>query len=149
MSGRRGLSIRAAMAADAPLLAEFLVGAGHPVAQAPLAERLAAIAAGPGTALAAWEWGPPSGLVVLHWYWTLHGARQAAQIDLLLVAPPDRRRGLGRLLLKAASQAARVAGCGEIALDAASADVDTAAFCQATGFIAQGLRFTRALRKNG
>ncbi len=148
MSGRRGLSIRAAGPADAAAISEMLAEAGHTVAPGLLAEQLGAIAAGPGVALAAWEWGPPSGLIALHWYDTLHAARRIAQIDMLVVGPGDRRRGLARLLVKAASQAARVAGCGAIDLAAATDDAATAAFCQATGFTAHGLFFTRALRKS-
>ncbi len=148
MSGRRGLSIRAAAPADAQAISELLAGAGHPTAPGVLAEQLGAIAAGSGIALAAWEWGPPSGLIVLHWYDTLHRARRVAQIDVLVVGPAERRRGLGRLLVKAASQAARVAGCGAIDLAASTDDETTAAFCQATGFTAHGLCFTRALRKS-
>ena len=148
MSGRRGLSIRAAGPADVAPLAELLAAAGLPIAPAQLAERLGAIAGAPGTALAAWEWGPPSGLIVLHWYDTLHSARRVAQIDLLVVGKEDRRRGLGRLLVKAAAQAARVAGCDTIGLAAAADDDAMAGFCHATGFVAQGVRFTRALRKS-
>ncbi len=148
MSNRRGLSIRTAGAADAAALNELFAAAGYGLDTAGLADRLAAIEAGAGTALAAWEWGPPSGVVVLHWYDTLHNARRMAQIDVLLVTAEARRRGLGRLLVKAAAQAARVAGCGAIELSAATDDAQTAAFCAATGFGASGQLFTRALRKS-
>ncbi len=147
MSHRRGLAIRAAGAADAAALSELFASAGYHLPTATLADRLAAISAGAGTALAAWEWGPPSGVVVLHWYAALHSERPIAQIDVLLVAAEARRRGLGRLLVKAASQSARLAGCGAIELSAATQDAQTAAFCQATGFATTGLRFSRALRR--
>ncbi|MDB5371886.1 MAG: GCN5-related N-acetyltransferase [Belnapia sp.] len=150
MASRYGLEIRAATKPDAPGLAEVLAEAGCAIAPAALAERLAALQQAAGAALIAAEWGPPSGLVVLHWYRTLGAAQPIAQITGLLVRPADRRRGIGRLLLKAAAQAARTAGCGALELLApgeAAPSLD--AFCRATGFTAQGTRFLRPLRKAG
>ena len=144
MTSRYGLEIRAATPAEAAGLAELLGGGLDPRL---LAERLAALQQAPGAALIAVEWGPPSGLVVLHWYRSLGAAQPIAQVTTLLVRPEDRRRGIGRLLLKAAAQAARSAGCGTLELlvpDAASA---LGAFCRATGFSQTGACFLRPLRK--
>ena len=71
MKTRYGLEIRAATGADAPGLSELLGSAGYAVDPRALADRLDAIRREPGTALIAAEWGPPSGLVVLHWYWVI------------------------------------------------------------------------------
>ncbi len=148
MTTRYGLEIRAATAAEAPGLSELLTASGHPIPARILAERIEALRDGPGTALVALEWGPPSGLVVLHWYRTLYAAQPTAQITTLLVGAHERRRGIGRLLVKAAAQAARVAGCGTLELSAATGRADLHDFCRATGFTEAGPRFTRALRKN-
>lgn len=145
MSNRRGLEIRAASAADAPALAELLGSNGHTISAKTLAARLDAVRQGAGTVLIALEWGPPSGVVALHWYVGLDEDRPKAQIDALLVGAEDRRRGIGRLLVKAASQAARVAGCASLAL---VADPSLQAFYQATGFTEFGLLADRKLRKN-
>ena len=51
------------------------------------------------------------------------------------------------MLLKAASQAARAAGCNDLELAAASDGHALAAFCLATGFAEAGPRFVRSLRK--
>jgi GNAT superfamily N-acetyltransferase len=99
--------------------------------------------------LIASEWGPPSGVVVLHWRRGLLAPLATARIDLLLVAPEGRRRGVGRLLLKAAAQAARTAGCGVLRLDIAPGAPDLRAFCEATGFSDDGSTFSRPLRKQG
>jgi aminoglycoside 6'-N-acetyltransferase I len=147
VSSRYGLEIRAATSAEAPGLAELLGAAGHIIAPPLLAERLDALRQGSGTALVALEWGPPSGLVVLHWYRTLSAALPTAQITTLLVGPEQRRRGIGRMLLKAASQAARTAGCGSLELTADGSQPDLDAFCRATGFTEAGPRFLRQLRK--
>jgi aminoglycoside 6'-N-acetyltransferase I len=143
------LEIRAATSAEAPGLAELLSLAGYPIAPRMLAERLDALHQWPGAALIALDWGPPSGLVVLHWYRTLGAAQPTAQITTLLVSPDERRRGIGRLLLKAAAQAARVAGCDALEMTVAVEEPTLPAFCLATGFTASGSRFVRALRKKG
>ena len=147
MSSRYGLEIRAATVGDAPGLSELLRRHGQAVDPRILGERLDALRAGPGTALIALEWGPPSGLVVLHWYRTLELATPIAQVTMLLVDEDARRRGIGRLLVKAGAQAARVAGSDTLELLAPPDQADLRAFCLATGFTEAGSRFSRALRK--
>lgn len=147
MKSRYGLEIRAATAAEAPGLAELLGSAGMAVSARDLAERLEALGQGDGMALVALEWGPPSGVVVLHWYRTLAAARPVAQIGMLLVGEGARRRGIGRMLIKAAAQAARVAGCDSLEVLVEAEDLR--GFCLATGFVEAGTRFSRGLRKKG
>lgn len=149
MTSRHSLEIRAVTAPDVPGLAILLAEAGYVIDARDLAERLAALRQGSGTALIAWQWGPPSGLVVMHWYQTLQVANPVAQITTLLVSKEDRRRGIGRLLIKAAAQAARMAGCGELEIVTASDAPSLHAFCCATGFAETGPRFVRSLRKQG
>ena len=146
---RYGLEIRAATSADASDLCEMLRVDGHRIASRAMAEQLDAIRQQPGAALIAAEWGPPIGLVLLHWYRTLEASQPMAQITTLLVVPDERRRGIGRLLVKAAAQAARVAGCGTLELLAAPDERALQAFCRSTGFIEVGPRFARPLRKKG
>ncbi|MCJ2081474.1 GNAT family N-acetyltransferase [Methylobacterium sp. J-090] len=147
MGSRYGLEIRAASAAEAPGLAVLLAETGLAVPSDPLAERLEAMRTGAGVALIAQEWGPPSGLVVLHWYRTLTEPRPVAQVTTLFVGAEQRRRGVGRLLLKAASQAARMAECDTLELVAPPELTDLDAFCRATGFVPGGPGFVRPLRK--
>ena len=147
MKSRHGLEIRAATAADAPGLAVLLGHAGVAIAPPVLSERLDALRQGAGTVLVALEWGPPSGLVALHRYRALDAPHPVAQVTLLLVDPEARRRGIGRLLVKAASQAARVAGCDTLELMVPAGGADLDGFCRATGFTGAGSRFRRPLRK--
>lgn len=147
LGNRYGLEIRTALPADASGLAELMRAAGHPVVPQLLADQLERLRGADGTALLALEWGPPSGIIVLHWYPVLEQAALVAQITRLLVAPEARRRGIGRQLLKAASQAARMAGCGELQLLAPLGGEGLPAFCDATGFTAQASGFVRPLRK--
>lgn len=149
MAGRYGLEIRGAAGADAPGLAELLASVGQPVDPRRVAERLEAVRSQPGAVLIAAEWGPPSGVILLHWRATLASDRPVARIEPLLVGPEHRRRGIGRLLLKAGAQAARSAGCAVLELSSAGADPSLAGFCEATGFEPTGADYVRPLRKSG
>jgi aminoglycoside 6'-N-acetyltransferase I len=147
LKSRYGLEIRAALNTDGQGLCDLLIAAGHAVAAPVSADRLDALRQERGAALIAAEWGPPIGLVVLHWYRTLEADQPTAQITTLLVAPSERRRGIGRLLVKTAAQTARVAGCGMMELLAAPDDQGLLDFCAASGFTEAGRRFVRPLRK--
>ncbi len=149
MSTRYGLRIRAAVGADAVGLSELMGAAGRPVPAGTLAARLDAVHPGAGATLIALEWGPPSGVVALNWCRTLDADLPVAVLSLILVGPDERRRGIGRTLLKAASQAARVAGCGTMLVCAPADAPDLAAFCEATGFARAGALHVRPLRKKG
>jgi aminoglycoside 6'-N-acetyltransferase I len=146
MNLRYGMEIRAATPAEAPGLVTLLAEAGLRAEPRELADRLATLRQGPATALVALQWGPPSGAVLLHWHPTLTGA-PVARITLLLVAAEQRRQGIGRLLLKAAAQAARVAGCDRLEIATPPGAADLQGFCMATGFAAAGGSFVRSLRK--
>ncbi len=149
MKSRYGLEIRAATSADAQGLCELLQATGLAISPRVMAERLDLLRQASGSALIAAAWGPPSGVVLMHWYRTLTADQPTAQITMLLVAPDERRRGLGRLLVKAAAQAARVAGCGTLELMASTEERALQEFCRATGFSEVGSQFFRPLRKKG
>jgi GNAT superfamily N-acetyltransferase len=149
VTSRHGLEIRAATSSDVLGLASLLAEAGYVVDARDLAERISAVRQTGSTALVAVRWGPPSGVVELHWYLTLEDARATAQITTLLVAAEERRLGIGRLLVKAAAQAARRAGCGSLEVMAARDATSLQGFCRATGFVEHGPQFVRSLRKQG
>ncbi|MHB8283848.1 MAG: GNAT family N-acetyltransferase [Caulobacteraceae bacterium] len=148
MSSRFGLEIRVANGGDAPGIIELMATCGAPVLAAPsLAERLETLRHKPGATLLALEWGPPSGLIGLHWYDSFDASTPTAQITTLLVSPDARRRGIGRALLKVAAQSARQAGCGALLLMSPPQEPSLEAFCRATGFVAAASGFIRPLRK--
>ena len=149
MPNRYGLTIRAADAADLDGLGALLDACGLPVPRERLAANLSALKAQPGALLIADAWGPPSGVIALHWTVGLTAELKTAEVTLLLVDPDHRRSGVARLLLKAASQAARVAGCGDLVLSSSRASDDLDAFALATGFTSAGRRLHRSLRKQG
>ena len=146
---RYGLAIRAADAADADGIAELMRTVGQPVDRHGLANRLGAIHPDSGVVLLAVEWGAPTGVIALNWSWTLEADLRVAQVTFLLVDSEQRRRGIARLLLKAASQAARAAGCAELRLTSASPTSHLPEFCLETGFADAGRIFARPLRKRG
>ena len=147
MSSRHGLSVRAADTGDVDGLAELLKTAGLTLGRDKLALRLKAIQDQPGVLLIADEWGPPTGVIAVHWHSVLTADLKVGWISTLLVDPERRRNGVARLLLKAASQAARSAGCGELVLNPPVGTGDLGTFCLATGFVESGEVFSRALRK--
>lgn len=150
MAGARyGLEIRAAAEADAEGLSQLFAAAGLTLPATAAAERLATARRLGGTVLIASAWGPPSGVIVLQWAAGLIEPRPLALITTLLVAPDERRNGIGRLLLKAGAQAARSAGCGAIRLSVQEASPDLEGFALESGFARQGQTFTRPLRKGG
>jgi GNAT superfamily N-acetyltransferase len=144
---RYGLEIRSALPADAPFLAELLAVAGVATPASELASRLAMLRASPGAVLMASDWGPAIGLVAVQWAPSLLAAEPVARVSALLVAPDARRRGVARALLKAASHAARAAGCGELELSARDSATDLLGFAVATGFTPLGAILSRPLRK--
>lgn len=147
MPDRYGLTIRAVEAADAEGLAELLRAGGVDVPRERLAARLAALRQEAGAVFVADAWGPPTGVIALHWSSRLTTELKVAEATLLLVDPERRRSGVARLLLKAASQAARAAGCGELVLGLDAGRDDLQAFALATGFAAVGRRLGRPLRR--
>ena len=123
--------------------------AGVAVGAADLTVRLDALQGGGGTALVAVEWGPPSGLIALSPVRTLEAPRATGLITTLIVGAESRRRGIGRVLLKAAGRAARQAGCDRLVLSVGPGQDDLRAFCEAAGFAADGHSLARPLLKRG
>ncbi|SDN76187.1 Acetyltransferase (GNAT) family protein [Methylobacterium phyllostachyos] len=149
MGNRYGLEIRAAAGADAAGLATLLGEAGEPLTAADLASRLEGLQRDGGTVLVAVEWGPPSGFIALSPVRTLDAPRPFGLITTLVVAAESRRRGIGRVLLKAAGRAARQAGCDRLVLRVGPEQTTLRAFCAAAGFAGTMELHERPLLKRG
>jgi hypothetical protein len=91
MPSRYGLAIRAAHAGDAEGVAVLMRTAGLLLDARGLSQRLEAIPVEAGLVLLAEEWGPPSGILVLGWRWTLTDVLRVAEVTTLLVDPEQRR----------------------------------------------------------
>ena len=149
MANRFGLDIRGLAEADAAGVGELLASCGLLIESRRLAERIGRVRERPGVALVAHEWGPPSGVIVAHWAQGLLADAPVGRLDLVLVSPAERRRGVGRLLLKAAAQAARQAGCAELRMEVEGEAPDLLAFCRDSGFAPSSCGWVRPLRKRG
>lgn len=149
MGNRYGLEIRAAAGSDAAGLATLLSETGEPVRAADLAARLEGLQRDGGTVLVAVEWGPPSGLIAFVPVRTLDAPRPFGLITTLVVATESRRRGIGRVLLKAAGRAARQAGCDRLRVSVGRDQQALHAFCAAAGFDETDHLYERPLLKRG
>ena len=104
---------------------------------------------GDSAVLVATGFAPAIGVVALHWSRGLTSNAGLARIDVLAVNEEDRRRGVGRMLLKSASQLARMAGCDILEVAAGQCRGDSNSFLEATGFAGCGQLVCRPLRRRG
>ncbi len=150
-SGRRyGVAVRAAQTGDAAELTRLLAQANAGPDASMVAARLEALRQHQhGAVLVATGYGGLSGLVAITWAPSLRHDRPAAQMLALLVDADERRAGIGRMLVKAASQAARSAGCEVLEASIGDRNEASIGFCQAAGFVAAGAWLTRPLRRRG
>ena len=147
---RYGVEVRRAAAGDAPEIARLLAQTGAVLTPVVAAERLEAMRERTDCAvLVTSGWSGLNGLIALGWSPGLQQPRPVARITALVVDEDERRHGIGRLLLKAASQAARAAGCDVVDVAGADGQGALAAFCRATGFAEAGTVFARSLRRRG
>ena len=145
---RRGVEVRAAAPADVAGIAALLRQLEYAADPRAVLARLEAAEERPNNAvLVAGDGGPAVGLIAVHWWSDLRHDRAVARVSLLVVDVDERRRGLGRLLLRAGAQAARAAGCGELELALPNLDDSGEGFANALGFTRVGTLLRRSLRK--
>ncbi len=143
-----GIDIRGAVPADAADVAGLLGQLGYPMTARAAALRLEAVAGDPDAiVLVASGYGPVVGVIAVNWCPMLHHERPLARITTLVVDDRARGSGIGRMLVKAASQAARMAGCDVLELTSGVRREAAHAFYRAIGFEHSSLRFSRSLRR--
>lgn len=150
MAGRRlqGVDVRSAVPSDASDIAGLLGQVGDAVPARTVAIRLEGMSRD-SAVLVATGFAPTIGVVALHWSRGLASDAGLARIDVLVVNEEDRGRGIGRLLLKSASQVARMAGCDVLEVVAGRSGDGGNSFLAATGFGGCGQLMRRALRRRG
>jgi len=149
----RPVTVRSATPDDAAVLVGLLAAGalgptdddGHDLG--PYRAALADIAATPGTEVLVAELdGRVMGMCQLVTFRHLqHRGGRCAEVESMHVAPELRGQGVGGVLLEAAVEAARVAGCYRVQLTSNAARADAHRFYARHGFAASHVGFKRAL----
>ena len=149
-AGRRlqGVDIRSAVPSDAADIAGLLGQVGQAVPARTVVIRLEGMSRD-SAVLVATGFAPAIGVLALHWSRGLASDPGLARIDVLVVNEEDRGRGIGRMLLKSASQLARMAGCDVLEAVAGRHGGSGSSFLAATGFAGCGQLMCRPLRRRG
>jgi fructose-1,6-bisphosphatase/inositol monophosphatase family enzyme/GNAT superfamily N-acetyltransferase len=132
------VTVRPVAAGDAAAVAALVraMGGHGDLGDDGLAERLGRLLDDPvSRALAADVGDTVVGVVVVQARTTLSGAGREAWVDVLAVAPGDRGRGVGRVLIEAADATAVELGCTRLVLECAATRVDAHRFYESIGFL--------------
>ncbi len=123
----------------------------HPGDPGPYRDALAEIAATPGADVLVAELdGRPVGMCqVVTFRHLQHRGGRCAELESIHVAPDLRGRGVGSVLLEAAVEAARAAGCYRVQLTSNTARADAHRFYVRHGFTASHVGFKRLLPPEG
>src|SRR5215510_8310451 len=128
------LTIRDARAFDAEDIAHLLGQLGYPTSLEAVTPRLERLAVVGDRVFVAEEDGAVVGLAHLQVSPTLERERPAAKIGALIVDESHRGLGVGRALVQALEDEARLRGCGVLFLTTASQRDDAHSFYQRVGF---------------
>ena len=141
------ITLRSAVTADAPAITDLLAQLGYSHAVADVAERLTTLAqTGADPALvASADDGRIVGVIALHIARMLFYPLPVARITTLVVDEVARGRGIGRVLVEAASALAGEQGCGLVELTTALRREDAQAFYRTLGFEGTSIRMARTL----
>lgn len=137
--------IRDAVPADAPAVARLLDQLGYPTEPAAAASRLERLRIVGDRVLVADAGGEVVGLAHLQVTPALEHDRPAAKIGALVVDESRRGEGVGRALIEALDQEARVRGCGVLFLTTSARRTDAHEFYRRVGLEETGKRFTKTL----
>ena len=144
------ISLRAAVASDAPAIALLLTELGHPAEGAEIPGRLAAIVAEGGAVVVAIDaGGAVLGMISTARHAVPHWPGPIAYITALVTASAARRRGVGQLLVARAKEWARENGCVRLTVTSAEHRADAHAFYPACGMPYTGRRFSTAIDPSG
>jgi GNAT superfamily N-acetyltransferase len=146
VTANQRIQLRAATATDAADIAALLTELGYQTSGSEVPPRLAAVLEEGGAVLLAVDTDDRSlGMMCLARYTVLHAPAPFAYITALVTAAAARRRGVGQLLVAAAKEWAREAGCVKLSGTSAEHRADAHAFYPACGLPYTGRRFTTAI----
>jgi GNAT superfamily N-acetyltransferase len=139
------LTIRDAQAADATAIADLLGQLGYPTELAGVKARLERLVIVGDRVVVAELAGVVVGLAHLHVFPTIELDRPAAKLGALVVSEAHRRQGIGRALIEAVENEARLRGSGVFFLTTAERRDDTHRFYESLGLEQTGRRYGRTL----
>jgi len=138
-------TIRDAHAADAEAIAALLTQLGYPTDADAVEGRLERLAVVGDRVLVADVDGRPVGLAHLQVTPAIEHERPVAKLGALVVDEAWRGTGVGRALVRAVEEEARLRGCGFLYLTTSERRADAHAFYERAGFEHMGRRYTRTL----
>ena len=138
-------TIRDAHAADARAIAVLLTQLGYPSDADAVEERLDRLRVVGDRVIVAELTGQVVGLVHLQVTPAIERERPAGKLGALVVDEGHRGQGIGRALVEAAEQEARLRGCELIYLTTAERRDDAHAFYERLGLEHEGRRYSRTL----
>jgi GNAT superfamily N-acetyltransferase len=138
--------LREARLADAAELGRLLTQLEHPTSADDVIRQWPAFVASGNVALViARDDGTLAGVAVMHRMHTLHRHAPVGRISALVVDAPDRGRGVGRALVRAAEARLREAGCGLMEITSHVLRVEAHGFYDHLGYELTSHRFAKAL----
>jgi GNAT superfamily N-acetyltransferase len=140
-----GLTIRDAQAADAEPISSLLTQLGYPTQPSAVEARLERLAVVGDRVLVADLDGRAVGLGHLQVAPAIERERPAAKIGALVVDEGHRGQGVGRALMQALEDEARLRGCELLFLTTAERRDDAHAFYERVGLELTGRRYGRTL----
>ena len=136
--------IRHAHHGDAPAVAELMTALGYPTTVAEIEQRIAECADSAHTVVFVAEHDRRiAGVLSFHCIPLFHAAGFLGRITSLVVAPADRQRGIGRLLVTASEEFGRARGCVRFEVTSGDHRPDAHAFYEHLGYQIDCRRFVK------
>ncbi|HJP60757.1 MAG TPA: GNAT family N-acetyltransferase [Gemmatimonadaceae bacterium] len=140
------LTIRPAVAADAPALARMLDQLGYPTEASEIPKRLERMAERPGTTVfVAEQRSAPVGVVTVHLFPSLHTSEPVAWLTALVVEETARGTGVGSALVQRAEEWAARHGASRLALTSALRRTEAHEFYKTRDYVHTGVRLAKEL----
>jgi GNAT superfamily N-acetyltransferase len=148
MSGDNGFSVNAtirhATLDDAAAAAELLDVLGYPATHAQVEARIAGASASAGTAIFVAEVSDlVVGLASFHRIPLFHEDGHLGRITSFVVAPPLRKRGVGRQLIAAVEEYAWGHGCRRVEITSGDHRADAHSFYERLGYAQESRRYQK------
>ncbi len=137
--------IRGAKPGDAAALTELITYLGHEITEKSVRKNLKALAKMREEPLVAIEGKRVIGLCGIHRTVTVHRDAPLGRITILVVAEATQGRGIGKMLVEAAEQALRKAGCKMVEVTSNDRRAKAHAFYRHLGYERTSMRFIKTL----